>query len=109
MQNQEKRTRSTKTKDTTETMEIAAQPNPDTLAVMLAKYGPLMDFANVAAEFKRKSDRAIRVALARRNRPPWAEALHKTRVRHGHRVFFRTRDVALIIERDMPPIDSDDE
>lgn len=90
-------------------MHTATEPNPDTLAVMLAKYGPLMDFSDVAAEFKRENDRAIRVALARRNPPHWAEELRKARVHHGRRVFFRTRDIALLIERDMPLNDDDDD
>lgn len=91
--------------DSGKTMNLTAEPNPRTLPDMLAKYGPLMEFPDVAAAFKRQNDRAIRVALSRRNPPRWAKELKQARVRHGRRVFFRTRDVALIIERDMPLAD----
>jgi hypothetical protein len=93
--------------DAANTPEPATEPNPRTLSDMLAKYGPLMEFPDVASALKRQSDRAVRVALSRRNPPRWARELKKARVRHGRRVFFRTRDVALLIERDMPLADDE--
>lgn len=83
-------------------MNLDADSNPSSLSDMLAKYRPLMEFPDVAAAFKRQNDRAIRVALSRCNPPRWAKELKQARVRHGLRVFFRTEDGALIIERDMP-------
>jgi hypothetical protein len=93
--------------DSPMTVGLAAEPNPRTLSDMLARYGPLMEFRDLAAAFKRQSDRAIRVALSRPNPPRWAKELKKARVRHGRRVFFRTRDVALLIERAVPLADDD--
>jgi hypothetical protein len=65
-----------------------------TAEILIAQYGPLLTLPQLAKILDRSAE-GLRINL--RSSHPWAQRVDATRLRLGRRVYFRTSDVAAIL------------
>lgn len=67
----------------------------ETEKYMLGKFGPLMSIDQLSEVLHRPRD-GLRVSLLRAT--PWAKKINSCRLKIGRRLYFRTSDVARLLE-----------
>ncbi len=76
-------------------VDIQQQKNSTTFDYLISKHGPLMKIDEVANLFHKSTD-AIRIILSRKS--DLSNALNDAKNRYGRRIYFRTEQIADLVD-----------